>query len=155
MPARPPDTLLKIFRDKESAAQIAVLAVEDGFEIDAMRVLSAWPNTPHVWIQPKEPCPEAYSAEAWSWLVSGWSIDINAVAEAAGVSFNVARKKIDVLVGNRIIYPDGSMAKFATAALTSHVASRLTSGKRKEEPKPKAKEAKAKARDDEDEDQVH
>lgn len=106
-------------RDVES---IAVLLVDDGFEVGIMRVLASWPKLDHGWRKPKRPCPDdgKPTAAAWSWLVSGLELDYDAIASAAGVSRSVAREKVAVLLGNRLCLPDGTISKMASRSLQEH-----------------------------------
>ncbi len=137
--SKPPVELLAAFQASEEVQSIAVLMVEEGFDADVMRVLAAWQQSHHEWTQPKRACPDhgRPTARAYAWLVSGWEIDSEAIARAADVSPSVARAKIDVLIGSRLIYPDGTMAKAAQAALRSHVSARLQAGGgRKRKPAP-------------------
>lgn len=134
LPSRPPESLISAFRAAESIEDVASLAVEEGFDPEAMRVLAAWRHSDHLWFLPKTPCPDPSmpTARAWAWLVSGWSIDVRAIARAADVSESCARQKFELLLGNHLIYPDGSMSKPAQAALRAHVAKRVRgSAKRK------------------------
>ena len=126
-PTQPPAGLLAAFRAAEQIEDIAVLTDAEGFDSEIMRVLSAWRHTDNVWVEPKKPCPDPGmpTAASWRWLVAGWTIDERAVARAADVTESTARVKLDVLIGNRLIYPDGGMAKAALAALKSHVGKRV------------------------------
>lgn len=128
-----PSELLKAFRAAERPEHVAVLLHDDeGWNAESMRVLTAWEHTEHRWTHPKTTPPDgdAPTTRAWRWLVSGWDIDITAVADAADVSRTVAQAKIDMLIGNRLIYPDGGMHHAAHAALKVHVASRLPKSKK-------------------------
>lgn len=116
------------------------MMVTDGFDAETMRVLAAWQHQRQHWTSPSRPCPDdgRPTADAWSWLVSGWDIDVTGVAAAAGVSRMIAREKLDVLIGNHLIYPDGGMARAALSALKTHVAQRIGAGKKKKPPAPAA-----------------
>lgn len=138
----PPHAVIERFKKAESIDQIAVLMVAEGFEPEVLRVLSAWKRSEHQWVEPKRPCPESM-LEAWRWLVEGWTVDVDAIAETANVSIAVARSRINVLQGNRLIYPDGTMVTFVVAALHSAMKKQLGLKKPKDE--------KKKPKDDEDE----
>jgi hypothetical protein len=138
-----PVLLLAEFRKIERAESIAVLMANDGFDVAAMRVLSAWTHTQHLWKMPKKPCPDAGRATpaSWAWLCSGWQLDFEAITEGADVARLVAVAKVELLQRNHLIYPDGQMSLHAQRALRLHVTSRL-----------KAAAGKGKAKDKEDDD---
>lgn len=75
-------------------------------------------------------------ASLWDWVVAGWDLEAvtQRVSRAAGVPVDVAHQKIEMLVGNRLIYPDGSMAKGARSALNVDIARKL--GIKQQLPKP-------------------
>lgn len=128
----PPERLLTEFRDLESATALAVIVVDDGFDAESIRIASAWQQSIHRWCRPSAACPdELATPRAWAWLVSGWSLDVESIAVAAGVSVHVASDKLARLVGNRLIYPDGKPSKWLLAAMTKVVAERLKTDKKK------------------------
>lgn len=142
----PPAALLDAFRKLEQPGQLGALLVEDGWDAEAMRVLSAWMTADVSWMQPKTPQPDAprATARAWAWLRSGWDYDVNAIADTAGVARSTARTKLDMLIGGRLVYPDGTMHANLKTALNSHIASRLRGKKKKDGDKEKdAKDDKA------------
>lgn len=106
---------------------------EEGFDAETIRVLVAWMHSAHAWKKPERGCPDdgRPTARAWAWLVSGMALDYVAIADAANVSRGVARARLGVLLGNRLIYPDGSIAQPARAALQSAIASRVKQKKKK------------------------
>jgi hypothetical protein len=136
----PPAQLLAAFHAAAQASHVGVVLVEDGFDADAMRVLAAFQNATQRWSAPARPCPDGGlpTAAAWAWLMSGWQIDELALADAAGLSVATTRAKLAMLTGARLIFPDGSMNKWALAALNAHVAARIgpSSGKRKKKAPP-------------------
>jgi len=95
---------------------------------DAMRVLIAWSKSEHTWKRPKGKAPQLSAAnhhEVWRWIVSGWVYDLPQISLGAGVPPRVASEKMQVLVHNRLIYPDGSMSRAAKTALDVYVAMKL------------------------------
>jgi hypothetical protein len=132
----PPADLLNAFRGLESPEQLGPLVVEEGFDAATLHVLAAWLSSDHIWSQPKAPCPDGGRATsvAWRWLVSGWTLDVEYVAKAADVSMSTARAKLELLVANRLIFPDGEMAKIAKAMLQAAIRKAL-GGKKKDKEK--------------------
>lgn len=136
MTATLPTALLAAFRAAEQPEHLGALMTADGWDAEVMRVLAATQHVDAGWTTPKKPCPDDGNptAAAWSWLMSGWEPDFVALAQAAGVTVPIARRKWAMLAHGRLIYPDNSMTKWARAALKKHVAQRLgaTKGKRKD-----------------------
>lgn len=123
----------------EQNESAAVLLDEEGFDLVTIRVLNAWVSSDHDWKQPSRPCPDdgRPTARAFAWLVAGMQIDYVAIADAAGVSRTQARQRLAQLLGNRLIYPDGSMAKVARAAMQAAIAKRVRAAQRKASTDPK------------------
>lgn len=132
-----PTALIEAFRAVESVESMAVLLHEDGFDQAALRALSAWQHSDHSWTTPERPCPNdgKPTAAAWRWLVSTWEIDIDAIADAANVSRSTARSLIQLLIGNRLIYPDGTIAKAASSALRTVIGEQLQKAQHKDRDK--------------------
>ncbi len=63
----------------------------------------------------------------WDWIVAGWDVEAMAhrVSRTSGVPADVTHAKLEILIGNRLIYPDGSLAKGAKAALNVITARKL------------------------------
>lgn len=127
--SKPPLILIAEFVNLERLEDVAVLTAEDGFDAETMRVLAAWEKTEQRWSKPRGEMPTRPTAAAWRWLVSGWELDIPAIADAAAVTYGTARDRMAVLTGNRLVYPDGTMSKFARNALRAHMGMRLNAGK--------------------------
>jgi hypothetical protein len=92
----------------------------------AIRVLAAFSNVVHDWKAPKKALREGVSlVERWQWLTQRWDIDIEGLAIATALSEDTVATKVDVLVANRLIYPDGTISKAATLALKAHASMKL------------------------------
>jgi len=121
-----PHLLLDAFRRVESVDALGAMVTRkdgEGFDGDAIRVLAAWTSSDHRWVAPRAPCPDGGNptAAAWKWLVSGWVIDIAYIAKATDLSMATTQAKIELLVSNRLIFPDGEMAKVAKAMLQASI----------------------------------
>jgi len=86
------------FRNREDPIQYSIIRDESA----CIKLLVAWPNTEvkyaptgeeKTWVQHWRACE--YDAAQWF--------------ENAGVSLLIARRCADVLINNRLIYPDGSV----------------------------------------------
>jgi hypothetical protein len=56
-------------------------------------------------------------------------VDYVEIADAADLSSAIAQRKLALLLRNRLIYPDGSVAKAALAALQAAVRARVKTPK--------------------------
>lgn len=93
---------------------------------DAIRVLAAFRNVEHRWRAPRKLLPEgASTVQTWNWLTERWDIDVDGLAVATGLSRSTIETKLDVLIANRLVYPDGSISKAATLALKAHASAKL------------------------------
>ncbi len=112
------------FRATETTEDAMVIVADD----QALQVLAAWKNSTHRWVPPVGK-PPVYAlpngAALWDWICHGWTIDTEEVAHGAGLSDFITRDKLRVLQRNRLIYPDGSIAKGAHLALQAGMARRL------------------------------
>lgn len=126
----PPAEMLRAFRAAEVPEQIAVLMIDDGVDALTLRVAAAWLYGKHRWVRPKEPAPDGIrpSAETWEWLVSGWVVDIAAIADGANVTRADATARMHVLITSRLLYPDGSIHASLRVAMKVHVNQRLSGG---------------------------
>lgn len=105
--------------------QDAIIILEDE---NAMRVLVAWTHVDNTWYAPSTACPPIVHgklAAAWDWIRAGWDLDERKVARLAGLPHGIVHGKLEVLIGNRLIYPDGSIAKGTKLALSAFTARRL------------------------------
>ncbi len=142
------ENVLAPFRSLESNEDALIVLGDD----EAMRVLIAWQHIDQEWAHPGGKQPLAIHgkmAKLWTWIMSGWEVDNRKVSRLAGVSPSIAHAKLEILMGNRLIYPDGSMSKGVRTALMAHTATKLgikqkpvapplpTKTKKKEEPEEK------------------
>jgi hypothetical protein len=113
--------LIAPFRDDAQDNAVVILGDDE-----AVRVLSAFRMVEHRWSYPRaKPPANASKVATWKWLTSTWRIDTDELARAAGLSEETAQSKLDVLLANRLIYPDGTISKGANFALQSHSMTKL------------------------------
>ncbi len=137
------DELLSFKSDPTTNDSAAALVLGDD---DAVRVLAAFRNVEHKWRAPKKKRPESPTLIAlWRWLTSSWEIDVAGIGEAAGLSEEVVEGKIEMLLANRLIYPDGTIAEGAVRALNMHTQVKLgikPKATRQQQQAPKAPDTK-------------
>ena len=96
----------------------AYLLVDDA---EARRIVAAWSTFPSLWSAPTGQAP-ADPARRWEWLWRGCRVSFAALAVCSGVVPSVTREKFALLKGNRLIYPDGSIATAARWLLAAEIA---------------------------------
>lgn len=121
----PPKTLadaLKWFAGDPADNGVVVIGDDD-----ATRVLIAFRNTEHAWRMPKKLPPGENSSlvAKWKWLTSTWRFDVESIAKATALAEETVEIKLDVLLQNRLIYPDGSIARGALTALQANAHMKL------------------------------
>ena len=116
----PPPTL------SEALRWFATDPVDNGIVIigddELTRVLVAFRNTEHKWSMPRKAAPAESSTlvAKWRWLTATWKFDLESLVLATGMSEETIDHKIDMLVANRLIYPDGTIARGALTALQAN-----------------------------------
>jgi hypothetical protein len=104
---------------KSNSAVMDVLPIlEDEM---AQKVLVAWPRITITRKPNSDPLPEDDNG-VWRWLWRGVEFDANELASIAAIHVLMARQKVDQLRGNRLIFPDGTIAKMAEQLMTAKAA---------------------------------
>lgn len=141
-------TLLAAFKEsdkKQQVEQVGVLVVEDGFDADSVRLLSAWLHTDLKWKPPSKKVPSGANPRAWAWLAAGMQVDYNRLADAAGVTRSIARQKLARLIAVRLVYPDGTIAAAGRIVIQAAIQERAK--KSSKQPKDQKDAAPAKSPD--------
>lgn len=128
--------LLKPFRDDPINNSVVVLGDDE-----AVRVLSAFRMIECNWKVPRSVAPAASAAlvKRWAWLVSSWKLDklADEISLASGLSEETVLGKLNILVRNRLVYPDGTISKGAAFAIEAHAQTVLgLKPKRNQQPAP-------------------
>lgn len=116
--------VVKLFRKLEVETDAVAILGDD----HAIRVLAAWQKTDQTFVLPARPMPvmtPRNHAELWHWLCVGWTIDTNAVQRASGLPASIVHAKLEQLVENRLIYPDGSTSTGGQLAMQVFIAKQV------------------------------
>ena len=113
-----------VYREKLAEAKAGekpevVLLIAD--DLDLTKIVVAWTHTP---VRQKEEIEEGAAetpAETWAWLWRNCEFSREELLERAAVSQSAFERKFRVLVGNRIIYPDGTANSFVERYLRQKV----------------------------------
>ena len=105
------------FKENEKPEVVLVIADDPA----KYKILIAWTNTTvHQVETPGEPSGD-HIADWWRWLWDGVTFDgeeLRAKSAASNLSFD---KQLQFLIGNRLIYPDGTMNSFVQRYLRDKV----------------------------------
>lgn len=111
---------LEAMKQKEQVTDALPIADDDL----AQRVLVAWPRI-SIHVSPPDSMPPVPTNETWRWIWSGVTYDAQELAATAGIHLQMVRIKVDVLKGNHLIYPDGSISIYAAKLLAARMHQQL------------------------------
>jgi hypothetical protein len=95
---------------KEHERPEAVLVVADDTELT--RIVVAWP-TVVVEVEARSATPPSgREHECWDWLWRNTRYSQAEIAERTGIRGETLERKMQILIGNRVIYPDGTVNSF-------------------------------------------
>lgn len=106
---------VQLFRASEAAESVLVLCGKTPLDDSLRRVFLAWPNVP---IQPAPKAKQSFQdgPSLWGELWEAVKPDLEALRRFAGMT-SVPTRYYDILRGNRLIYPDGSVSEIGQKAL--------------------------------------
>lgn len=123
-------SILQEFKDAEEPENIVPL-IENS---DLRNGIVAWKSTVIKYAE-LEPCKMKDEASKWNWLWSRVSYDPKHFGVVAGVKAAQAETLLQRLIGLRLIYPDGTINKYASQYLQSIIMAKLSGGKSRGRPK--------------------
>ena len=100
----------------------AVLVIADNLEL--IKIIIAWPNLE---VKPAENLSELKGNsenEIWDWLWKNTRFTLAEIKAKTGVPYSqsVLEQKMKPLIGNRVLYPDGTVNSFVQRYLRGEVA---------------------------------
>jgi hypothetical protein len=105
--------LLEPYRSaEEDEIHVAVVIDQD----DLMRLCAAWTRIVVRWKQPVGKPPDNAAAR-WDWIWGGCEFDHDQLGRRAAVQDSKVLDRFEVLRGNRLLYPDGTLAEVAKRIL--------------------------------------
>ena len=99
---------LQWFKDNERPEAVLVVAGNRDME----RIVLAWP---HIGVKRKgrlTPLERGSEKEMWAWLWGNTNYCAEELAEVSNVATDTLERKMKALVGNRVLYPDGTVHSF-------------------------------------------
>ena len=119
---------LDTFKNEEKAESTLVLAEDKKLT----RLLLAWQRTNVVQKRRPPKAPEADNTNGrWDWLWSCVTFSTDDIASVAGLEPRQIVSGLAILRGNRLIYPDGTISRFAAQFLRVKTAGLFRLGNRR------------------------
>ena len=112
------------FRAMEQVEDVMQLVGKEPQQELLRKIVVAWPKV-RINRAPTKTKPPEDGFALWDWLWTQVVIDTEKIAGIAGSGQGTTEKNINLLRGNRIIYPDGTVSSFATKALRQLMKSQL------------------------------
>ncbi|HOZ49181.1 MAG TPA: hypothetical protein PLO37_21415 [Candidatus Hydrogenedentes bacterium] len=107
-------------RYKQNEKPESILLVAQDWHL--LRLLAVWDETRVQRRRRLSPFPENGDDEmCWQWLWKNACCSVEELAGLTGLSTDAVEKKTGVLIGNRIVYPDGTMTRLAAQFLRTRV----------------------------------
>ncbi len=106
---------------KQNEKPEAVLVIEDNPEL--IKIIIGWTNLEVRHTDSILELNNASENEIWKWLWKNTKINLTELKEKTGVSYSksVLESKLKPLIGNRILYPDGTINSFVQRYLRERV----------------------------------
>ena len=106
---------------KQNEKPEAVLIIADNPEL--IKIVIAWTNLDVRRVDNLTRLPSESESEIWEWLWQNTKYSLSELKEKIGISFSeiALGNKMKPLIGNRVIYPDGTVNSFVQRYLRERV----------------------------------
>jgi hypothetical protein len=108
---------LRRFKEKENPE--AVLVIADDLEFT--KIVVAWTSLDVQPVEKPSRLPAESEHEIWDWLWANACYSLDDLAERSGLTARLVERKLKPLVGNRVLYPDGTVNSFVQRYLRERV----------------------------------
>ena len=111
----------KLNRFKQNERPETVLLIADN--PDLVKIIVAWTSLDTKRVDTLTDSPLVSENEEWEWLWENTNYSLKELKEKSGTSFSeiALENKMKPLIGNRIIYPDGTVNSFVERYLREQV----------------------------------
>ncbi len=120
------EDVLSIFKENETPEDVLPLLNNHAMQ----KIAIAWPKIKIKRIKTSSTAPPTQN-EQWAWLWSQVEYDVNELMAIVNIYAGIERH-MACLIGNRIIYPDGTISSYATKALRQIMMAQLKAKPKKE-----------------------
>jgi hypothetical protein len=97
----------------------AVLVIADDSEL--MKIVVAWTTLDVRPAQKLTDPPDEPDRKGWDWLWANADYSVEDLAEKSGLTAPLVERKLRPLIGNRVLYPDGTVNSFVQRYLRERV----------------------------------
>lgn len=109
----------KLAHFKENERPEVVLLIAD--DLDLIKIIVAWTNTTVVPSEKLSPLRGDSESEVWQWLWKNAVYSREELAAKSALTEYGFEKKMAPLIGNRLLYPDGTVNSFVQRYLRDRV----------------------------------
>ncbi len=104
---------------KQDESPEAVLFVADDSEL--MKIVVAWTTLDVRPAQKLTDPPDEPDRKGWDWLWANADYSVEDLAEKSGLTVALVERKLRPLIGNQVLYPDGTVNSFVQRYLRERV----------------------------------
>jgi hypothetical protein len=103
---------------RDESPEVVLLVADDPA---LMKIAVAWTSLDvRAAEEPTDP-PDELDRKAWDWLWANAEYSIGELAEKSGLTAPLVERKLRPLIGNRVLYPDGTVNSFVQRYLRERV----------------------------------
>ena len=115
-----------LFKKEEVVEDTACLLSEDSFDTDALRrLVVAWSKIKILRIDPVSHIPNE-KQEIWKWIWECVKYDQQELKQITGITGFDVDCLVDILIGNRLLYPDGTVSTWALKIVQQSIRGKLS-----------------------------
>jgi AraC-like DNA-binding protein len=105
------------FKEKESPESVLLVADEPEFT----KIIVAWTSLDLRQADDPTDLAGQSEREIWDWLWTNTRYSLDDLAERSGLTSSLVERKLKPLIGNRVLYPDGTVNSFVQRYLRERV----------------------------------
>jgi hypothetical protein len=108
---------LRRFRQNENPERVLVIADDP----ELVKIVVAWTSLD---VQPEKKLSDLRGEserETWDWLWANARYSLGDLAERSGFTVSLVERRLKPLIGNRVLYPDGTVNSFVQRYLGERV----------------------------------
>jgi len=103
---------------RDESPEVVLLVADDPA---LMKIAVAWTSLDvRPAEEPTDP-PDELDRKAWDWLWANVEYSVDELAEKSGLTATLVERKLRPLIGNRVLYPDGTVNSFVQRYLRERV----------------------------------
>lgn len=108
---------LECFRSKEQAESVLLVSGN----VSLIRIIVAWMNMPIRRRKRLSPFPEGNDEQKWHWLWENAIFSMEELARRQPFADTQLEQKLNALIANRVLYPDGSVHSYVERLLREQI----------------------------------